>query len=350
MKVTVPYMNIPSRMSRAKSAVEDAVQLVLNSGQFIGGDFVRQCEREVADLMGFRFGVGVDSGTSALRMALQAVGIQAGDEVILPAVSFVATYESVVQMGAVPVIVDVQENQPLICNRAIEKALTKKTKAIVPVHLFGDFARVEDFGVTIVDDAAQALGSKPVSHGEIAALSFYPTKIIGGLGDGGMVLCRSKDLADHVHALGNHGLYGDGGFRKVNNHIPGNARLDALQAAAIHAQLPDLTHRIRKRREIAERYDTLVGRHAVPRMSQSNISVYTLRHPQREKVKKHLLKYGVQTAIYYPVPLSEHPLVTENSSCPNANRFCQTVLALPCHSGLSESEVEQVLMALDFIF
>jgi dTDP-4-amino-4,6-dideoxygalactose transaminase len=136
----------------------------------------------------------------------------------------------------------------------------------------------------------------------------------------------------------------------VNNHVPGNCRLDALQAAAIRAQLPDLNHRIRVRRKIAERYDGIVGQFAIPRMPKSNTSVYSLCHPQRDKLKHDLLNVGIQTAIYYPTALSNHPLVKEKSHCPNAERFCQTALSLPCHGGLSESAVKQVLAALNLYF
>lgn len=348
-KPIISYMDIPSRLSKTQAVIDTKVQEVLHSGQFIGGETLRQCETEVSSIMGFSHGVGVGSGTDALRMALQAIGVKANDEVIIPAVSFIATYESIVQLGAVPVVVDVRADLPLICNRKIESAITEKTKAIVPVHLFGEYAAVEDFGIPIVDDAAQAFGSVSSHHGFIAALSFYPTKIIGGAGDGGMVLCSNQTLSNEVRALGSHGAVSSGGSKRVQGHVAGNSRLDAIQAAVILAQLPDLKRRIHERRQIATLYNSVLGKYALKRAVSSNVSVYSFRHPRRDQIRSELISLGIQTAIYYPTPISKNPILDKQFDCPNAEMFCAEVLSLPCHVGLSKNQVEHICRSLQSI-
>jgi UDP-2-acetamido-2-deoxy-ribo-hexuluronate aminotransferase len=345
----IPYMDIPSRLSKTQAVIDTKVQEVLHSGQFIGGEILHKCETEVSTIMGFSHGVGVGSGTDALRMALQAIGVQANDEVIIPAVSFIATYESIVQLGATPIVVDVRADQPLICNRKIESAITEKTKAIVPVHLFGEFAAVEDFGIPIVDDAAQAFGAVSSHHGFIAALSFYPTKIIGGAGDGGMVLCSNQTLSNEVRALGSHGVNSSGTPKRVKGHVSGNSRLDAIQAAVILAQLPDINRRIHVRKQIATRYNSVLGKYAFKRDLSSNVSVYSFRHPRRDQIRKKLRSLGIHTAIYYPTPISKNPVLNQQFECPNAEMFCSEVLSLPCHVGLSENEIEYICSSLHSI-
>ena len=335
------------RLRPVQSDIDRAVGEVLHSGRFIGGPNRLRCEEAVSTLVGLPHAVGVGSGTSALKLALQALGVGPGDEVIVPAVSFVATFESVAQTGATPVVVDVQADRPLICNLAIEQALGPRTKAIVPVHLYGHFAAVDDFGLPIVDDAAQALGSCPISHGTMTTLSFYPTKIIGGVGDGGMVLCQSKTLAERVRALGHHGMCEGKQFGVFDAHMPGNDRLDEVQAAAILAQLPDLRRRIDRRQQISKAYDEVLGDWKPLRSLDGNASVYAFCHPERDQLKSILNSRGVGTAIYYDTPLSRHALNQHQKSCINAELFCRQTLALPCHSGLKDSDLDYVLCQLE---
>ena len=344
--LSVPYLNMVERLSQSQTDIDQAVLSVLHSGQFIAGPYRSLCEKAVSKLVGLPFAVGVGSGTSALKMALQALGVGPGDEVILPAISFVATFESIAQTGATPVVVDVQSNRPLISNLEIEKAITKKTKAIVPVHLYGNFASVESFGLPTVDDAAQALGSCPISHGTLTTLSFYPTKIIGGIGDGGMVLCQSKEMADQIRALGHHGVSGGQQSLVRHGHMPGNDRMDEIQAAAIVAQLPDLRRRVTRRQQISEAYDHALQHWKPFRNPASNASIYAFCHPEREKLKLALSERGIGTAIYYDTPLSQHPLNPHPKACPNAEIYCRQTLALPCHAGMNDKELDYVVSQL----
>jgi len=280
---------------------------------------------------------------------LQACGIGAGDEMIVPAVTFFSTAGAIARAGAVPVIVDVLPDRPLLDPDAARAAVTPRTRAVMPVHLFGNAAPHPEIGVPVLDDAAQAVGATPpVGRGAAAAISFYPTKILGAFGDGGMILTDDPALAERARALGFHGLVGPHLHETVDGVVGGNSRLDAVQAAALVAQLPDLPARIRARRQIAAQYDTVVGAMASPRDAGSPVSIYALRHPTRDAFRERMAARGVQTAVYYPRPLGAQPALAgcPHHLTPNAERFCAEAVALPCYEGMPSEHVEVVLDAL----
>ncbi len=332
-------------------ALEARVLAVLRSGRYVGGPVLAEAERAVADLFGVAHGVGVGSGTDALVLSLQALGVGAGDEVIVPAVSFFSTAGAVARLGARPVIVDVLEDRPLLDPDAARRALGPRTRAVIPVHLFGERAPHPRLGVPVLDDAAQAIGaSPPVGEGELRALSFYPTKVLGGVGDGGMALTDDPELAARVRALGSHGMTELHLHEAVSGHTGTNSRLDAVQAAAILAQLPLLPDRLARRRALAARYDEALGGMALPRDPGSPVSVYAIRHPRRDALAAALSDRGVETAVYYPRPLSAQPVLAplgaDPASTPVAQRWCQELLALPLHAALTDEEVDRVIAAL----
>lgn len=346
----VPFLNMQIRYGRTAAAVEAAVLAGMRSGRHIGGPVVAQAEQAIAALLGRRHGVGVANGTVAITQILQAMGIGAGDEVIVPAVTFFATAGAVLRAGATPVIVDVLPDRPLLDPESVRAALSPRTAAVMPVHLFGDVAPHPQVPVPVIDDAAQAVGACPAAgKGVAAAVSFYPTKILGVLGDGGMVLCDDPDLAARVRELGFHGQRAAHRHHLTEGAMGGNSRLDAIAAGALLAQLPDLGARIGLRQAIAARYDAVTGELSVPRDPGSPVSIYCIRHPDRDALRTRLQAEGIQTAIYYPRSLTEQPALAgcPRQPTPNAERFCAQAVALPCYEGMPAADVEATCSALE---
>ena len=346
MSDAVPWVDLG--VALADAPVRDAIARVLDSGWFIGGDEVAAVEAEVAEWMGREHGVAVSSGTTALELGLAALDVGPDDEVIIPAVSFVATAGAVLRTGATPVVVDVLPDGPWMDPDAAEAALTSKTAAIIPVHLFGTAAPTPDLGVPVLDDACQAVSPGGPSTGRCTAVSFYPTKVLGGLGEGGMVLTDDADLARRVTALRQHGCDQSGVVVEAGGT---NARLDAVSAAVVRARMPAIVGEIRRRREVAEAYDAVVAHRAVRRSAESPVSTYAILHPRRDELMSKLAEMGVPTAIYYPRFVHDHPAIRERvrvpTLLPHATRFCRQTLALPCHGGLTAAHVQRVVDALE---
>lgn len=342
----IRLVDVQARDAVGAGAARAAMLRVLEGGRYIGGPVLSGFEAALAGAHRVRHAVGVASGTDALMLALQAVGVRAGDEVVVPAVSFYATAGAVRALGAVPVVVDVLPDRPLLDPAAAAAAVGPRTRAVVPVHLYGDLAPPPDVPVPVVEDGAQAVGRTPA--GALMALSFYPTKVLGAAGDGGAVLCRDAELAARVRALGFHGHGPDGAFHAVAGAPPRNCRLDAVQAAWLHAMLADLPRRVARRRQIARRYDDALDLPAVPRDPDSPVSVYAVRHPRRDALAAALAAAGVETRVYYPRPLGAEPALADlpRRPTPHADRFCAETLALPCHAALTDDAVERVIQAV----
>lgn len=346
MSTAVPWVDLGSAL--ADAPVREAIDRVLDSGWFIGGDEVSTLESAVAGWMGREHGVAVSSGTTALELGLAALDIGAGDEVIIPAVSFVATAGAVLRTGATPVVVDVLADGPWMDPQAAEAALTSKTAAIVPVHLYGTAAPTPELGVPVLDDACQAVCPGGPSTGRCTAVSFYPTKVLGGLGEGGMVLTDDTGLAERITALRQHGCDQAGAVVEAGGT---NARLDAVSAAVVHARMSSIAGEIERRREIAEAYDAVVAHRAVRRAAESPVSTYAILHPRRDQLMAALAESGIPTAIYYPRFVHDHPAIRGRvrvpALLPHATRFCRQTLALPCHGGLTVAHVRQVTDTLE---
>jgi len=345
----IQYLDMAARFARVAHAIEPALSETLYSGRYIGGSQVDAFTRAIADLFGKAHGVGVGCGTDAVTMAVQSLGIGPGDEVIVPAVSFFATAGGVLRAGAIPVVVDVLPDRPLLDPDAAAAARSPRTRAVMPVHLFGDCAPHPEIGIDVIDDAAQAVGaSHAVGRGIAAAVSFYPTKILGALGEAGMVVTDDPEIAKHVRLLGSHGMHAPHDHHLTAGHMGGNSRLDAIQATMLLAQLPDLPIRIARRQSIAKQYDDALSGLPIPRDPGSPVSVYVIRHPKRDALRKALHDHGVQTAIYYPTPMSQQPALAQftHRPTPHADVFCQQAMALPCHEALSDEDVQGVIDAV----
>lgn len=349
----VRMVDLAARHARVQAVAERAVSQVLRSGRFLGGPVVASTLAALAARHGVGRAVGAGSGTGALRLLLQATGVGPGDTVLVPALTFFATVEAVLQVGAVPLLVDVDPQTGLMDpSDALRAAsmLDEPPRAVVPVWLFGNSPNVGPLqdALMVLDDAAQAVGR--CFSGRHAALSLYPTKVLGGAGDGGVVLTDDAEIAERAHRLGHHGMAAPHVHETVAGHVGDNNRLSALQAAVVGAHLHDLDRRIGRRREIAGRYAAaFADLDWVPHDAESPVSVWSLLHPERDRLRRALRVDGIETAVYYPRALGDQPAlqgrVVERPT-PAAQRLSTQLLALPCHAELNDAEVEAVMTAV----
>jgi len=332
---------------------------VLASGQFILGPEHDAFERELAAATGIRHAIGVSSGTSAISIALGALGLEPGDEVVVPAFTYFATASAVIQAGARPVFADVEPRRFGLAPDALEAAITPRTRAILPVHLYGlacDLAPLRDIagkrGLPMLEDAAQAIGAtdrgRPVGVDSAGAtLSFFPTKNLGALGDAGAILTEHDDVAARARLLRVHGDAGN--YR--HTALGTNARLDALQAAFLRTKLRHLAAWTEQRRAIASRYrgalaDTPVALPEEPAGARHTYHQFTIRAPERDALQRFLAERGIGSRVYYPIPLPAQPVFAEQGwrveAFPVSSRLAAEVLSLPIYPGLTSAEVDRV--------
>lgn len=331
-----------------------AAARVIASGWYVLGPELEAFEAEWAAHAGAAHCVGVGSGLDALALGLAAAGVAAGDEVLVPAHTFVATWLAVTRIGAVPVGVDVDLRTGLIDVAAAAERVTGRTRAIVPVHLYGqpcDLAGVralaDRHGLVVLDDAAQAHGARPVGVGcDATAWSFYPGKNLGGLGDGGAVTTDDAALADRVRLLRNYGSR-----EKYRHEVAGtNSRLDELQAALLRVRLAALPAHALVRAELAARYRERLGDLALDRLPGRTHAWHLLvvRHPERDRLAEQLARRGVQTLVHYPVPPHRQPAYAASGQGPYlvADELAATVLSLPMGPHLALEDVDRVCDAV----
>lgn len=343
----VPFLDIQARYQHKIPAIISTIESTICAGRFVGGPAVSRFEQKMAELFGAEYAIGVANGTDALSLSLKALDVQPGDEVIIPAVSFFATAGAVLRIGAKAVIVDVQPDRPLIDPQAVKEAITEKSKAVIPVHLFGDRVELPELSIPIVDDSAQAVGAQPPAfHGVMAGVSFYPSKILGAFGDGGMVICQDQELAMKIRTLANHGQISPHYHQKIGSHFGINSRLDAIQAEILLLFLEELPRIISDRKAIMKRYQNAFGSLAVPKSEGAVPSLYVIRHPRRDIFQQRLAERGIGSQIYYPYSLAQQPCLERRFPTPYADAFCAEALALPCYEGMSDIQVEMVIDAI----
>lgn len=360
----LPILDLKAQYEGLREEILDALHQVLEEQHFILGPNVLQLEREIAAYCGTGFAVGVASGTDALILALRAAHVQAGDEVILPAFSFIATADAVAILGATPVFADID---PLTLNIDVahaETLVTDRTRAIIPVHLYGQSADMDAVlsvarrhSLLVIEDCAQALGArwknrKTCSFGDYGCISFFPSKNLGAYGDGGMVTVPTAEQAETLRALRSHGSR-----RKYYSDVQGmNSRLDELQAAILRVKLPHLDEWNEGRRHVAAMYDVAlrnVQEVTLPFASADSQHVYhqfTIRVPHRNEVQQSLKEHGVQTFVYYPVPLHLQTMFAalgyKKGDLPVAEQASQEVLSLPMFPEMKWEDVEYVANCL----
>lgn len=369
---TVPHLDLSRQHASLRAELLDALAGVIDSCAFVGGRAVGDFERAFAEHCGAGHAIGVASGTDAVKLALRAVGVGPGHEVIVPAYTFVATAGAVLELGAVPVLADVEEGTAHVDPEDAARRITDRTRAVVPVHLYGLACDVDRLraavdaaapgrDLPIVEDAAQAHGARRDgvrvgALGRAAAFSFYPTKNLGGLGDGGAVTTDDAAVAESVRMLSDHGRPVDP--RRRGEHLgPGvNSRLDALQAAALGVKLERLDDWNARRAAIAERYRAVlsprddVRLQELPDGADHAWYLFALRHPRRDALAEELERRGVQVRATYPLALHEVPafagLADRSGALPQSEAWAREVLTLPIFPELTDSEVAQVLEAL----
>ncbi len=342
----------------------DKAAEVIRSGRYILGPEVEAFEREVAKYIGVEHAIGVSSGTDALLVALMALGIGAGDEVITTPFSFFATAGCIARVGAKPVFVDIRPDTFNLDVEQVEASVTERTKAILPVHLFGQACDMGALGeiaakhqLPLIEDAAQAIGTRspagPVGGlGAYGCFSFFPSKNLGGFGDGGLVTTNDADLADKARVIRAHGSKP----KYYHAVVGGNFRLDALQAALLRVKLPALEGWTSVRRQNADRYDAAFAaarldrsllRTPVRRFEGHIYNQYVIRTSQRDALQTNLKRHKIATAIYYPVPLHRQEcfayLGYAVGSLPVAENASEEVLALPIFAGLGEARQARII-------
>lgn len=363
MKAKIPFLDLAAMHAELGPELNEAWRRVSTSAKFVGGEFVERFEESWAAYCGVKYCVGVSDGTSALELALRALGTFPGDEVIVPANTFIATWEAVIAVGARPIAVDVDPLTLLMTAEAIEAACRKRTVGVVAVHLFGQPANMDLInraakraGLWVVEDAAQAHGAtwrgKPAgSLADVGCFSFYPGKNLGAFGDAGAVVTNHAYLAECIRSLANHGRHADAADRHVR--IGHNHRLDGLQAAILSAKLPSLDKWNAHRRQAARRYEhalaglplDIVGI-AKEAVSSHHLSVVQVN--DRDHVQRELAAEGIATGIHYRTPCHLQPAYQHltDKALPVAERAAQRILSLPMFPHLTEGQIGHVAAVL----
>jgi dTDP-4-amino-4,6-dideoxygalactose transaminase len=356
----IPQMDLAAQYAAIGPEVREAVERIFASQQFILGPEGAALEQEVADLCGVTHGIGTGSGTDALILALRSCGVAAGNEVILPPFTFVATASAVSALGATPVFADIQPNTYNIDPAQIERRLTSRTRAIVVVHLYGlsaDMDRIMDIArgknIPVVEDSAQAIGAtykgrRTGSLGDVACFSFYPTKNLGACGDAGMIVTNSAEHAAHLRILRNHGQTG----KYVSSEPGWNGRLDEIQAAILRVKLRYLSKWQRQRQAHAAEYTSHFSQipgimpPLVPEGYEHVFHQYTVRVEERDKLQQILTEKKIGSSIYYPVPLHLQPIYAslghKIGDFPHAEHAAAEVLSLPMFPELRAAQLTRV--------
>jgi dTDP-4-amino-4,6-dideoxygalactose transaminase len=360
---TIPFVDLHAQYRSIRDEVRGAMEQVLDSAQFILGEAVERFERDFAAYLGARHAVGVASGLDALRLALEAAGIGSGDEVIVPANTYIASALAVSATGATPVLVDCREDTYQIDPELVERAITPRTKAVMPVHLYGQAAdmtsllRIADaYDLDVIEDAAQAHGATFEGRlcgtmGRAGCFSFYPGKNLGAYGDAGCVVTNDEEIADHVRRLRNYGQ------RVKYEHLCRgmSSRLDSLQAAVLTVKLKHLDAWNARRRAHAARYSRLLeGRGVVTPVLDSRamhvFHLYVVCTPRRGELQRYLSTQGIQTGIHYPIPIHQQKAYSDLAYSPGAfpvtERAAQQVLSLPMFPELSPQDIDRVVDAI----
>lgn len=358
----IPIVDLKAQYRSIKDEINEAVQGVLESGHFVLGPNVEALEKEVAEYCQCRYGVGVASGTDALRLSLHALGIGPGDEVLTTPFTFIATANTISHTGATPVFVDIDPRTYNVAPAKIEEAITERTKAILPVHLYGQPADMgpimeiaKRYNLRVIEDCAQAIGAeykgrRVGAFGDVGCLSFYPTKNLGAYGDGGMVVTNDPEIAERVDVLRRQGS-------RVKYHaelLGFNSRLDELQTAILRVKLKHLDEWTGARQERAHRYNELLSDSAITTPHEGGdvrhvYYLYTIRAPRRDELQDHLKRRGISSTAYYPLSLHRQKLYRNlgygEVSLPQSERAEGEVLSLPMYPELTEEQ--QIAVAED---
>lgn len=361
----IPYYTLKYLHDSQKKELYKAFEEVFESGNFISGDFLKRFEKNFAAYCGTDYAVGCGNGLDAITLSLKALGIGVGDEVIVPSFTFIATINAVVYAQATPVFVDIFSDTALIDPDKIEEKITLRTKAIVPVHLYGRLADMknitaiaEKYGLKIVEDCAQAHGAsrggiRAGAFGDAGAFSFYPGKNLGALGDSGAVVTNDKMLAEKIKALGNYGSK----QKYIHEYMGVNSRLDELQAAFLDVKLKKLDEYNSFRREVVKKYYEGINNPKIMPMSypaeeESHVwHLMVIKCEERDGLCSYLTEKGIVTLSHYPIAINKQKACAEfpmnNADFVNAEKLSNTVLSLPLYYGMTNEEISYIIKALN---
>ncbi len=368
-KSTVPLLDVNRGNATLRDEILASIAEVVDSGRFLHGPQVGELECTVAGLCQTPYAIACASGSDALLLALMALDIQAGDEVILPSFTFFATASAVARLGANPVFVDIDPKTYNLCPIAVAASVTSRTRAIIPVHLFGQCAAMDKItaiakkhDLPVIEDAAQAIGAEYLGRpagawGDIGCLSFYPTKNLGGMGDGGMMVCHDTETAAKLRLLASHGMQP----RYYHKLVGINSRLDTIQAAILNVKIAHLQSYSDARQKNANRYAELFAASGLtqnielPYHAPEALHVwnqYGIRVPggMRDSLRKHLTDIGIGNEVYYPVPLHQQECFRDlgytDGCLPQTEKAAKEILHLPIYPDLIESEQDAVVSGI----
>ncbi|HEY4798669.1 MAG TPA: DegT/DnrJ/EryC1/StrS family aminotransferase [Bacteroidia bacterium] len=371
----IEMVDLVSQYEKIKDEVDAAIQEVISTARFINGPAVKEFQSDLEKYLGVKHVIPCANGTDALQIAMMALGLQRGDEVITSNFTFAATVETIAFLGLVPVIVDVNADTFTIDVREIEKAISSKTKAIVPVHLFGQCADMEPIlalakknNLAVIEDTAQAIGAEYIfpdgkkkkagTIGNIGTTSFFPSKNLGAYGDAGALFTNDDELAKKCRMIVNHGM----STQYYYEVLGVNSRLDSIQAAILKIKLKHLDHYAAARNKAAAYYDKAFSNHPkikTPVRSKNSSHVFhqytlVLSGTDRNKLKEHLASKEIPAMIYYPVPLHSQPAyrnpINEGKNYPVTDKLCSSVISLPMHTELDEETLKFISQSiLEFV-
>ncbi|CAM3503606.1 aminotransferase [Xenorhabdus nematophila ATCC 19061] len=347
------FTDLAAQQLRIKDKIDQNIQKVLTHGKYILGPEVSELEEKLVEYTGAKYCITCANGTDALQIALMAIGIKPGDEVITPGFTYIATAETVALLGGIPVYVDVKQTTYNLDPELLEAAITPKTKAIIPVSLYGqcaDFDEInaiaEKYNITVIEDAAQSFGAsykgkRSCNLTTISCTSFFPSKPLGCYGDGGAIFTSDEELAKVIRQIARHGQ--DRRYHHIRVGI--NSRLDTLQAAILLPKLEIFDEEMALRQIVAKNYDKVlneIGIITTPYIELHNISAYaqyTIRVQNRDELQNKLKEKGIPTAVHYPLPLNKQPAVASGVVLPVGDQIAQEVISIPMHPYLTEIQV-----------
>jgi UDP-2-acetamido-2-deoxy-ribo-hexuluronate aminotransferase len=360
------FFNLKRQYQELKTEIDIRIQRVLEHGQYILGPEVAELEEELVAYTGAKHCITVANGTDALQIAQMALGVGPGDEVITPSFNYIAAAETTALLGAKPIYIDINPCTFNLNTALLEETITPRTKAIIPVSLFGQCADMDvindiatKYGVTVIEDAAQSFGAtykgrKSCNVSTIACTSFFPTKPLGCYGDGGAIFTNDDNLAKIIRQIARHGQ--DRRYHHIRIGV--NSRLDTLQAAILLAKLEVFDEELSKRQQVAARYAFMITSASqksisslvLPYIEPHNTSVhaqFTIRVQNREAVQQKMKQAGIPTIVHYPMPLNHQPAVADNSTqLPNGDEVARQVLCLPMHPYLDFADQQQIVSKL----
>jgi UDP-2-acetamido-2-deoxy-ribo-hexuluronate aminotransferase len=363
--MTIPFIDLKTQYQALKPKIHDRINRVLEHGQYIMGPEVQELEEKLAAYTGSKYCITVASGTEALLISLMALDIKPGDEIITTPFTFVATAEVIVLLGAKPVFVDIEPDTCNIDASKIEEKITSKTKAIMPVSLYGQPADMDEInaiagrhgGIPVIEDAAQSFGAqykgkKSCNLSTIGCTSFFPSKPLGCYGDGGAIFTNDDSIASACKEIRVHGQ----SARYVHTRVGVGGRMDTLQCAIVLAKLEAFTQEVHQRHDIGQRYDKLLDHAGIERVRQrpgcvSVYAQYTVMVPNREPLQQRLAGAGIPSAVHYPVPLNEQPAY-KHLCCPGctpvAQQLAKRVISLPMSAELTPEQQRYIVAYLSY--